>query len=92
MEYILEEKYQKKISKDLMESEKALHKYFANAWDQKFLQYLNEKLQHQLKYMVEAHEINIENKAEFSDLNMYDVVDYVENESSQAKGVKDESK
>ena len=43
MEYILEEKHQKKISKDFRESINALHKYFANAWDHKFLQYLDER-------------------------------------------------
>lgn len=61
MKYILEEKVQRKISKDFKESINALHKYFANADDEKFLQYLNDKLKHELKYIVEAHNESIEN-------------------------------
>jgi hypothetical protein len=61
MEYILDKRIQEKISKDFKESVKALHKFFANANDERFLQYLHGKLQHELKYMVEAHNESIEN-------------------------------
>ena len=102
----MEEKYQKKISKDFKESINALHKYFANAWDTKFLQYLNDKLKHELKYVLEAHQESIDYGYDYQndcidpyykqkkkeENGMIDVIDYVEKESSQAKGVKDESK
>lgn len=67
MKYILEEKIQRKISKDFKESINGLHNYFANADDTDFLDYLHEKLQHELKYIIEAHKESIRNKidAEF---------------------------